>query len=231
MSSSGADQESWRLKCEKEWKLKERNVPVPQNLDWESIYRKGPFDRNFIKNPAPEGLSHTKPLPTKHVPGMPPLQLSSFGDWTVKEESLPTDTSDIPEGAQICYLPNYSWFIKDQYIDLKNEGLWEELLDVYQPKICITDWYEESKLDKAVYEVHVKLLGADRKTVIQEFSLQPKSEDNQKAQAWRQVSHVFEKYGQGVRHLHFLHKVKQLAMVEFDRTRVTDSTVLVQLQN
>lgn len=33
-----------------------------------------------------------------------------------------------------------SWFSMEQVVDLKAEGLWEELLDDFQPEIVIQDW-------------------------------------------------------------------------------------------
>lgn len=41
-----------------------------------------------------------------------------------------------------CDILNYvlSWFSMEQIVDLKAEGLWEELLDDFQPEIVIQDW-------------------------------------------------------------------------------------------
>lgn len=33
-----------------------------------------------------------------------------------------------------------SWFSMEQIVDLKAEGLWEELLDGFQPEIVVQDW-------------------------------------------------------------------------------------------
>ena len=33
-----------------------------------------------------------------------------------------------------------SWFSMEQVVDLKAEGLWDELLDDFQPEIVIQDW-------------------------------------------------------------------------------------------
>lgn len=38
----------------------------------------------------------------------------------------------------VCFPP--SWFSMEQRVDLKAEGLWEELLDAFQPEIEIQDW-------------------------------------------------------------------------------------------
>lgn len=46
-----------------------------------------------------------------------------------------------------------------------------------------------------------------------------------------QVSHVFHQYGPGVRFVHFLHKTKnRIEPGGLRRTRVTDSSVSVQLK-
>lgn len=34
-----------------------------------------------------------------------------------------------------------SWFTLEQRVDLKAEGLWDELLDTFQPDIAVEDWY------------------------------------------------------------------------------------------
>lgn len=34
-----------------------------------------------------------------------------------------------------------SWFSMEQVVDLKAEGLWDELLDDFQPEIAIQDWW------------------------------------------------------------------------------------------
>lgn len=227
-------QSVWKDRCVTEWNLGGKGIPLPQEWDWESTYQKKPFGRNLIKNPCPEGLSHKVPLDTTRPQAPPPRKpLESLGDfsgWKTKEEHLPVDTSGIPEGAVICHLPNYSWVIKEQIINLKEEGFWEELLDVYQPDICVTDWYEDSQLHDYVYELHVKLLGIDHAKVINEFSLKPKNERSETQHKWCEVSHIFQKYGPGVRYIHFEHRTKDLFVVGFDRTRVTDSTVRVQLR-
>ncbi|XP_078517446.1 F-box only protein 50 [Lissotriton helveticus] len=224
----------WRLKCDKAWKLSEDGIPTPEHLDWKDIYHKRPFGRNFLKSSNPEGLSNNHPPPPGPVDFPPPrLPLESYGDfsgWKVSTDHIPVDTSRIPPGVVVCYLPNYSWCIKEQMIDLVSEGLWEDLLDSLQPEICVLDWYEDSKLHQFVYELHVKLLGADKSTVIQEFSLTPEDSMSGDSTGWKNVSHVFKAYGPGVRHVHFLHKSKDLFVVGFHRTRLTNTAVFVKLR-
>ncbi|MBN3300682.1 F-box only protein 50 [Amia ocellicauda] len=226
----------WKQKCQSEWKLKGRDIPAPDGVDWKSVHSKKPFNRNLLKNPAPHGLSHTQPPPELPAPGFgdePPRfePEGDFKDWTTSTERLPLDSSGIPEGAAICHLPQYSWFTMEQHVDLLGQGLWVELLDSYQPDICIQDWYEETLLHKSLYQLQVKLLGADRKTVIQEHSVSPEEDQSQDEHRWKEVSHKFRGYGPGVRHVHFLHRLKCMSMIGFQATRATDSAVLVRLRD
>ncbi|KAJ1109079.1 hypothetical protein NDU88_006446 [Pleurodeles waltl] len=232
--TSEEGQIDWRLKCDKTWKLSEDSIPTPEILDWKDIYHKRPFGRNFLKSSNPEGLSTNEPPPPGPVDVPAPREpLEAYGDfsgWNVSTDRIPVDMSKIPPGVVVCYLPNYSWCIKEQVIDLVSEGLWEELLDSFQPEICILDWYEDSKLHEFVYELHVKLLGADKSTVIQEFSLTPEDSRSGDSTGWKNVSHVFKAYGPGVRFVHFLHKSKDLFVVGFHRTRLTNTSVFVKLR-
>ncbi|KAG7484003.1 hypothetical protein MATL_G00044180 [Megalops atlanticus] len=225
---------AWKKKCETEWKLKETGIPTPDTVDWKAVYEKKPLGRNLLKNPAPQGVSHETP-PPEHEPtgmfGAEPPRSEPEGDytgWKKSIEVLPYDTSGIPEGVVICHLPQHSWLSLEQQVDLKEEGMWDELLDQYQPDIAIQDWYEESQLHKFIYQLQVKLLGADGQTVIQEYSFNPEEDTSSFSHTWKEVSHVFSGYGPGVRYVHFFHKVKNMQMIDFRATLVTDSAVIVR---
>ncbi|KAI4534546.1 hypothetical protein MJG53_013613 [Ovis ammon polii x Ovis aries] len=126
---------------------------------------------------------------------------------------------------------NLSWTVKQQCVDLLAEGLWEELLDDEQPRITVMDWFEDSRLDACVYELHVWLLAADRSTVIAQHHVAPRTSGRGPPGRWIQVSHVFRQYGPGVRFVHFLHKTKnRMEHGGLRRTRVTDSSVSVQFR-
>ncbi|TSO37092.1 F-box only protein 50 [Bagarius yarrelli] len=204
----------WKQKCDSEWKLTASGVHLPDDVNWKTVYEKKPLGRNLLKNPSPFGSTHDTPPPEREVTGQPPNpnlppQFSPTGDfsgWITTTERLPLDTSGIPPGVVVCYLPDFSWFSLKQQVDLKAEGLWDELLDTFQPDIAIEDWYEETQLHASIYELHVKLLAADGQT----------------------VSHVFSGYGPGVRYVHFQHKVKTKFMVEFFGTMVSGSSVVVK---
>ncbi|XP_026229231.1 F-box only protein 50 [Anabas testudineus] len=222
----------WKKKCEDEWSL--QGAPMPDSLDWKSVYEAKPLGRNLLKNPTPHGLSKDVPPPEPELPEVPrhgPPRFQPDGDftgWTTSTEVLPYDTSGIPEGVVVCYLPQYSWFSMEQVVDLKTEGLWDELLDEFQPEIVIQDWYEESQVHESIYQLHVKLLGADKTTVISEYSVNPTEDLSMYSHNWKEVSHVFSGYGPGVRYVHFLHRLKNKFMVEFFPTLFACSSVIVR---
>ncbi|XP_019713339.1 F-box only protein 50 [Hippocampus comes] len=222
----------WKKRCEDEWSL--QGLPAQERLDWKSVYEAKPFGRNLLKNPSPHGLSKDIAPPEPELPEVPvhgpPIfqPEGDFSGWTTNTEVLPYDTSGIPEGAVICALPQFSWFTLEQTVDLKAEGLWEELLDDFQPEIAIQDWYEESQLHHSIYQLHVKLLGADKSTVISEHSVKPTEELSTYSHTWKEVSHVFSGYGPGVRYIHFLHRLKNQYMMSFYPTMFTGSSVIVK---
>ncbi|CAJ1064651.1 F-box only protein 50-like [Xyrichtys novacula] len=224
----------WKQKCEEEWGL--QGAPMPDSLDWKSVYEAKPLGRNLLKNPSPHGMSKDNPLPERDqrpVRGPLPFEPEgNFSGWTTKNETIPRDTSDIPPGVVVCSMSTYSWFTMEQVVDLKAEGLWNELLDGFQPEIVIQDWYEESDLNEYIYELHVKLLGADKSTVISEHCVKPTEDRSSESHGWKEVSHVFSGYGPGVRYVHFQHRLKNMRMDGFARgfyqTLFTDSSVIIK---
>uniref|UniRef100_A0A674N0C6 P1, F-box associated domain containing n=1 Tax=Takifugu rubripes TaxID=31033 RepID=A0A674N0C6_TAKRU len=182
----------WKNRCGSEWGL--LGAPMPDGLDWKSVYEAKPFGRNLLRNPSPFGLSkdippHKPDLPDEPDFGPPRFQPDEdFSGWTTNTEVLPYDRSGIPAGAVVCRLPRYSWFSLEQLVDLKAEGLWEELLDNFQPEIHIQDWYEESQLHDSIYQLQVKLLGADKSTVISEYTTSPTEDRSRYSRAWKEVS-------------------------------------------
>nr|ALA23015.1 nonspecific cytotoxic cell receptor protein 1 [Siniperca chuatsi] len=222
----------WKKRCEAEWSL--QVCPMPDSLDWKVVCEAKPLGRNLLKNPAPLGLSKDTPPPEpklSEVPTHGPPRFQPDGDfsgWITSTEVLPYDTSGIPAGAAICALPQYSWFSMEQVVDLKAEGLWDELLDDFQPEIVIQDWYEERQLHQSIYQLHVKLLGADKSTVISEHTVNPTEDLSTYSHTWKEVSHVFSGYGPGVRYVYFLHRLKNKFMMEFYPTLFTGSAVIAK---
>ncbi|XP_002940404.3 uncharacterized protein nccrp1 isoform X1 [Xenopus tropicalis] len=227
--------QEWLELCDREWGLRSRQISMPDSASWKEIYKHRPFSRNFLKSSNPEGLSTSlmpPQEPCEPPPQKQPLEtLGNFSGWKISTEEIPVDRTKVPPGVVVCYLPVYSWCVKEQMVDLLAEGLWPELLDNYQPHIYVLDWYEDSKLHKNVYELHVKLLADDKKTVIAQHDLTPENDMSGDPQGWNTVSHIFKAYGSGVRYVHFLHKSKDLSVLGFHRTRVTDSSLFVNLHD
>ncbi|XP_012723592.2 F-box only protein 50 isoform X4 [Fundulus heteroclitus] len=222
----------WKQRCETEWGL--QGAPMPDAVDWKSVYEAKPLGRNLLKNPAPFGFSKDSPPPEPELPDVPPggpprfQPDGDFAGWTTSTEVLPYDTSGIPEGVVVCALPRYSWFTLEQVVDLKAEGLWDELLDTFQPEIIIQDWYEESQVHDTIYQLHVKLLGSDKTTVISEHSANPTEDRSVYSHNWKEVSHVFSNYGPGVRYVHFQHRLKNSFLNDFFPTLFTGTSVIVK---
>lgn len=51
--------------------------------------------------------------------------------------------------------------------------------------------YEESQLHKHIYQLHVKLLGADKSTVISEHTVNPTEDCSAYSHTWKEVSYRF----------------------------------------
>ncbi|KAM8899854.1 F-box only protein 50-like [Spinachia spinachia] len=222
----------WKKRCAEEWSLQGASMPDPP--DWKCVYDAKPLGRNLLKNPSPQGVGKDIPPPEHDLCEVPRRGSPSFApdvdfsSWTTSTETLPYDSSGIPAGAVVCQLPRYSWFTMEQVVDLKAEGLWEELLDDFQPEILIQDWYKTNRLHKSIFELHVKLLGADKSTVISEHSANPTEDRSAYSHTWKEVSYVFSGYGPGVRYVHFQHRLKNQYLNGFYETLSSDSSVMVR---
>lgn len=51
--------------------------------------------------------------------------------------------------------------------------------------------YEESQLHDSIYQLHVKLLGADKSTVISEYSINPTEDRSNYSHTWKEVSYQY----------------------------------------
>ncbi|KAF5926416.1 hypothetical protein HPG69_015614 [Diceros bicornis minor] len=199
-----------------EWGSLGGRLELPPRLTWKLLYLRRPLYRNLLRSPNPEGINIYEPAPSTGPTQQPLETLGNFCGWSIRTEQLQQ---------------NVSWTVKQQCVDLLAQGLWEELLDDEQPDITVMDWYEDSRLDVCVYELHVWLLAADRHTVIAQHHVAPRTSGRGPPGRWVQVSHVFRQYGPGVRFVHFLHKTKnRMEPGGLRRTRVTDSSVSVQLK-
>lgn len=225
--------EEWRKRCEEEWGL--QGAPLPPPADWRAAHEAKPFCRNLLKNPSPYDLGESdggdpSEVPRRRALCIPGFIEGDFSDWSTSTEDIPSDLSGIPKGAVVCAVAKYSWFTLEQVVDLTAEGLWEELLDNFQPEIVIQDRYEQSHLHERIYQLHVRLLGADGASVIAEHRVEPTEERGSYSSQhkWKDVSHVFSGYGPGVRRVHFLHRLKNQFLNGFYTTASGGSSVVVQ---
>ncbi|XP_036877622.1 F-box only protein 50 [Manis javanica] len=199
-----------------EWGPPGGSLELPARLTWKLLLLRRPLYRNLLRSPNPEGINIYEPAPSTGPTQQPLESLGNFHGWFIRTEKLQQ---------------GHSWTVKQQCVDLLAEGLWEELLDDEQPDITVMDWYEDSRLDTCVYELHVWLLAADRRSVIAQHHVAPQTSGRGSPGCWVQVSHVFRRYGPGVRFVHFLHKTKnRMEPGGLRRTRVTDSSVSVQFK-
>uniref|UniRef100_A0A8C0AK01 FBA domain-containing protein n=1 Tax=Bos mutus grunniens TaxID=30521 RepID=A0A8C0AK01_BOSMU len=141
-----------------EWAPPRGSLELPPRLTWKLLFLRRPLYRNLLRSPNPEGINIYEPAPPTRPTQQPLEALGNFHGWHIRTEKLQQ---------------NLSWTVKQQCVDLLAEGLWEELLDDEQPRITVMDWFEDSRLDACVYELHVWLLAADRSTVIAQHHVAP----------------------------------------------------------
>ncbi|XP_044124281.1 F-box only protein 27-like [Bufo gargarizans] len=207
----------WRMKCELDYRRVTLLVAeMSHDLPWQKMYLKKPFSRNLLRNPCgTEQLNHWS---VKHG-----------GDgWRVEKSNSVLEGAD----SQICFVSSFGWCKKGQIIDLVREGLWEHLLDVHQPPICISDWYAGREDCSCVYSIKVQLLAADQQTVLREFTMDPDPIPQWNDACYNQVSHEFRHYGPGVRYVNFTHKGKDMQFWKgWYGARISNSSVTVKCDN
>ncbi|XP_015744026.1 F-box only protein 27-like, partial [Python bivittatus] len=121
------------------------------------------------------------------------------------------------------------WCQKYQTIDLLKEGFWQDLLDVYQPDVFVSDWWGGREDCGCRYELSVALLAADKRTEIALFKAQPDPIPQWNDASYQQVTHTFRRYGPGVRYICFRHKgIDTQYWKGHYGARVTNSSVVVQ---
>ncbi|KAM4020698.1 F-box only protein 27 [Anomaloglossus baeobatrachus] len=207
----------WRTKCERD---RRREILLAAEMcgdfSWQRVCLKTPFSKNLLRNPyGAERLKH--------------WTVRNGGDgWTVEVNLSALEGAE----RQTCFVTSFSWCEKSQIIDLLQEGLWEHLLDVHQPSICISDWYAGRQDCGCVYRIKVQLLAADKHTVVKEFSLAPEPIPQWNDTSYHQVSHEFRQYGAGVRYVKFSHTGKDTQFWKgWYGARMTNSSVTVKCHN
>ncbi|XP_067329033.1 uncharacterized protein [Anolis sagrei] len=123
-----------------------------------------------------------------------------------------------PQEIRRCFVFNSSdgprSGTKRQRITLREEGYSNRLMDESRPKIIVKDWQYYSW--RSGSQLHVKLLSAGLE-VLQECHLLSSNSDDW----WNELSHTFEGYPSGVRHIDLEHEVEARTFVKITGTSVT----------
>ncbi|RXN09562.1 F-box only 6-like protein [Labeo rohita] len=143
---------------------------------------------NLLKNPsAQDGLRGWKIVP-------------SGGDcWVIEENTKP-----IPDTVTKCFVTSYGLCLKQQLIDLNEEGYSDSFMDEVQPHIKISDWCASCNDCGSEYQICVELLD-ERKNSISTFQPEKVMFSFWNGEPWHQMTHVFKNYGPGVRFVRFTH--------------------------
>uniref|UniRef100_A0A8C1D0U4 Uncharacterized protein n=1 Tax=Cyprinus carpio carpio TaxID=630221 RepID=A0A8C1D0U4_CYPCA len=167
--------------------------------------------RNLLKNPsAQEGLQGWEIV-------------ADGGDrWVTggNRTTFPVNT---------CFVTSYGLCLKEQLIDLKEEGYSDALMDQQQPHIKVSDWYAPLSDCGSEYQICVELLDEKKKPI---STFQPEKVFFQQGTIypWRQMFHVFRNYGPGVRFIRFTHGGKDTKFQEGQHgIQVTNSSVEIYL--
>eukprot|EP00062_Callorhinchus_milii_P012708 gi/632960032/ref/XP_007895964.1/ PREDICTED: F-box only protein 44 [Callorhinchus milii] len=205
----------WKLKCVREGYFKECWETYP--ADWSKYYILRPLCRNLLKNPcAEEGFADWT------------LEANGGDEWAVEEMSG-EHTKYFPEkNVKKYFVTSYELCTKSQKIDLLKNGLWENLLDIVQPKIVVSDWYAARRDCGCTYQLKVQLLCRKHKVIVEHGS-ECLTIPQWNEAIWNQITHVFTNYGPGVRYVKFIHEGQDTQFwAGWYGIRVTNSSVTVE---
>ncbi|NXG03688.1 FBX6 protein, partial [Sakesphorus luctuosus] len=205
----------WKRKCQRDGFHRlslDRNV-----ADWRVFYMLCHLRRNLIKNPCAE---------------------ENFQHWTIdrnggdqwKIEDLPGAHGNLVPDPTVhkYFVTSYEPCFKSQFITLKNEGYWNQLMDEQRPEIVVKDWYAARFDCGCRYELRVQLLSADH-IVLDEFQPEPVVIEQWSDAQWREISHTFRNYPAGVRHILFQHGGKDTQYwAGWYGIRVTNSSITIE---
>ncbi|XP_065142204.1 F-box only protein 44-like [Paramisgurnus dabryanus] len=180
-------QSHWKERCRREG-FKPCDASRPP-ADWRLFYFLSKKRRNLLKNPRAEDEFNGWKI------------VENGGHrWKVEENfaALPNDNNDK------CFATSYMLCLKQQLINLKEEGYSPAFMDQMQPDIKISDWYAPRWDCGCYYEICVELLDQEKKPI---SVFQPKKVffEQWNDQQWCQMTHVFKNYGPGVRFIRFTH--------------------------
>ncbi|XP_036112073.1 F-box only protein 6 [Molossus molossus] len=169
---------------------KDYDEPV---TDWKIFYFLCSLRRNLLRNPcAEEGMRFWK------------IDRNGGDRWKVDSLHGPHG-KDFPDTkVKHYFVTSYGLCLKSQMVDLKAEGYWEELMDVFRPDIVIKDWFAARADCGCTYNIRVQLLSATNITLAS-FEPPTVTIPQWSDVEWTEVSHTFSDYPPGVRYILFQH--------------------------
>lgn len=119
----------WKLKAER---LCNHKLPKYPAQTYQQMCIKEPFNKNLIKNPCGgEWMSFWDILENGG---------DKFTVENIAEQFKCVLNEIIETGDESCFATSYGQGMKQQIVDIIEEGLPEEYLDQFQPPIYIADW-------------------------------------------------------------------------------------------
>ncbi|XP_074133956.1 F-box only protein 27 isoform X2 [Sminthopsis crassicaudata] len=166
--------------------------PTTKLCSWAHLGILKPLARNLLQNTCGEE-------------GFQKWNVKNDGHgWKVEENLRPVPGAT----AQTCFVSSFMWCQKRQVLNLHAQGLWPELLDDPRTEIHISDWWGARSDCGSQYQLHVKLVAANRRTVLAKFDAEPDPIPCPNDNPYLQVSHVFTNFPKGVRFIVFEHAGK-----------------------
>ncbi|XP_007491863.1 F-box only protein 27 [Monodelphis domestica] len=186
--------------------------PAPKPCSWARLGILEPLGRNLLRNPCGQE-------------GFQSWELENGGEgWAIEENRKPVPGAQ----AQTCFVSSFRWCRKRQVVDLLAQGLWPELLDDPRAEIHISDWWGAREDCGCQYQLHVRLVAANRRTVLARFDVEPDPIPQWNDNTCIQVSHIFTNFRKGVRFLFFEHAGKDTQFwAGYYGARITHSSVKV----
>lgn len=102
------------------------------------------------------------------------------------------------------YVTSYQWCCREQVITLANHGFMDDIMDIVQPTIFVSEWFCARWDCGSIFNVRVELVGL-KGTVIDSFEESVTTSQWEGGElGWRRVEHTFSDYGPGVRYVRFV---------------------------
>ncbi|XP_026123984.1 F-box only protein 44-like isoform X2 [Carassius auratus] len=191
----------WRVRCRREGLQPNDASRSPE--DWCQFYFLSKFRRNLLKNPrADDGLQGWE------------IVQNRADNWATELNRIPFPDNTVTK----CFVTSDSLCLKEQLIDLKEEGYSEAFMDQLRPHIKISDWYTPPSGYRSHYCLSVQFLDQERNPIISCHPDVFRQQGND--YPWCQITYIFRNYGSGIRFIRFTH-----GGMEWSGIRVTNSSV------